>query len=392
MKQKPMNNTSDGNLEVIESERDLEDFAPLVVELPLPLNDEGYPELPEGAHFSFRAKNININLYRGVWETGDDYLKDMDVMKNQVKQEYDVDGDGDMEQMYLFKIGEGHLEKNLDQDEINDYFGKSRSANFIFEGYKTSPASCVENPQDCYLELALMKGGETLGLHKIYMQLYDVKQYYDHYSVGEGWGGDNRLVSSHYSVHENSYKYININEGKDEGYQNEYIMFVHGWRMKNSERVSFGETAFKRLYRSGYKGRFGLYSWPTGWFDLPAHEYNLFIRAAIAALHAQNYGDSEVIARAAGGLLSNLLTNIGAENRLHIFAHSMGNVVVSEALRNANGIELVNHYIASQAAEVASAYNPYSDWMDYQSFGATAEGVEAAWRSLNVGSGIIATE
>ena len=64
------NTTPDtNNFGKIESERDLEDFSPLLVQLPLNHGKDGFLELPEGTRVSFRANNININLFRGVWDS-----------------------------------------------------------------------------------------------------------------------------------------------------------------------------------------------------------------------------------------------------------------------------------------------------------------------------------
>ncbi len=372
------NNTSDDNhFGRIETERDLEDFSPLLVQLPLNYGEEGFLDLPEGANISFKAHNISINLFRGVWEEGTDYLTDENKMKNQVKAMFDTDGDGDDDAMYLFKVGVGQEEYKLDQDKLDDYFGKERVGRFIFESYAASPESCIETPEDCYLEIALVKEDEILGSKKVYMQFHDVKHYYDHYSVGtdEAQDGDHPLFSSATNLHESdmSHTYINLyqngeNGAKqlDEEFKDEYIMMVHGWRMQFPERVSFAETAFKRLYWSGYRGRYGFYSWPTGWFDKPANEYNPLVLATVYLPgNEQNYGSSEVVARAAGAKLTNLLATLDSGKNVHIFAHSMGNVVVSEALRVANGSKIVDHYIASQAAEVGSSYSPLQPFIEH---------------------------
>ena len=59
-----------GNRSRIETERDLEDFQPLLVSLPLETNEEGIPQLGvpgsrDSKRVFFRASGVNINLYRG---------------------------------------------------------------------------------------------------------------------------------------------------------------------------------------------------------------------------------------------------------------------------------------------------------------------------------------
>ncbi len=138
---------------------------------------------------------------------------------------------------------------------------------------------------------------------------------------------------------------------------NEYILFVHGWRMKPWERRAFAETAAKRLYQLGYRGKFGFFSWPTEWVNL-----DVWYAAIVNALaDPDHYDRAEVVARTAGhGPLARLLLNLRGKygaSHVHVFAHSMGNVVVSEALRSLPGNDpVVAQYVACQSAEVASAY------------------------------------
>jgi len=274
--------------------------------------------------------------------------------------------------------------------KVSDAFGQDRLGRFIFESYAPSPAICVDEPQSCYLEIALVKDDEDIASKRVYMQFYDVKHYYDHYTVGRGMDGV--FNASAESVNASDYPYLNVSEHVDEGFEDEYIVMVHGWRMQYPERVSFAETAFKRLYWSGYRGRFGLYSWPTLWFDKPAHLYSNLDLLPYLLGNEQNYGDSEVIARAAGTKLGNLLADLNNLGKtLHVFAHSMGNVVVSEALRNANGVRLMKHYIATQAAEAGSSYSPREAFMNHElvSFAGpgclagSEQGPEGAWRCYN---------
>jgi len=398
-------NTSPNNLSRIESERDLEDFQPLLISLPLETDLKGIPQLPENATFSLRANNLSINLFRGLWNQGNDYLTDQTVMRNQVRVAFDFNGDGSVlsdEFIYAFPLNStiaAQAEKVLNQQDIDRFFSQGKQAKFIFEGVESSPLICVTTPQDCYLELAIKRGSQVLSSQRIYMQLYDVKHFYDHYTVGIGQAQNGATVAATATnLHTTTlpHQYINIHSGLDQGFEDDYIMFVHGWRLPFSERIHFAETSFKRLYLSGYRGRFGTYTWPTGFFELPAHVYPDNRRGMFELYYSfirgneQNYGDSEVVARMASVPLTNLLNTLNSTNRVNIFAHSMGNVVVSEALRNAGGTQIVANYIASQAAEVAGAYNQDSNWMEYSFDGdiraQTASEFEEAWRDNNVDS------
>jgi len=125
--------------------------------------------------------------------------------------------------------------------------------------------------------------------------------------------------------------------------------------MKKWERIAFAETALKRLYWEGYKGKFGLFSWPTDWFDIAVQNDPDYIALF---KNTQNYNRSEALARRTSRPLRDLLVNTLGSN-VRVLAHSMGNVVVSEALRGYQEPgPLMNTYIASQAAEAADGYNP----------------------------------
>jgi hypothetical protein len=131
--------------------------------------------------------------------------------------------------------------------------------------------------------------------------------------------------------------------------------------MQPWERRAFAETSFKRLFWLGYNGRFGLFSWPTEFverWDWPA---------GLGVLKdPNNYNRSEVQAWKSGKELQKLLKNLSSESKysgnIKVFAHSMGNIVVSEALKELSKVSgskgTISHYAACQAASVAHAYNP----------------------------------
>jgi hypothetical protein len=121
------------------------------------------------------------------------------------------------------------------------------------------------------------------------------------------------------------------------------------------EKEQFADTSFKRLYWTGYRGTMGALKWPTGWFNKPAHIYGA--TAAFFALpNSQNYGGSESVARRVGVELADWLGDLNGYSNYHVFAHSMGNVVISEALRHSNG-RVLTSYVATEAAEVSGSYD-----------------------------------
>ena len=118
--------------------------------------------------------------------------------------------------------------------------------------------------------------------------------------------------------------------------------------MPTWEKDRFAETAFKRLYWQGYQGRFGSFRWPCNY-------YPNFLSYANTA----NYDGSEQAAWESGQPLETFLAGLNNKypGKVYVMAHSMGNVVTGEALRLAGASNIVNTYVASQAAVSARAYD-----------------------------------
>ena len=129
--------------------------------------------------------------------------------------------------------------------------------------------------------------------------------------------------------------------------EKDFVLFVHGWNMDKPEKRAFAETAYKRLWQLGYMGRFGAYFWPT------------FYEGGI---DPRNYNGSEHRAWASSDALLGLLQQLNQKypGRVNIVAHSMGNVVTSEALRKASNV-VARNYVASQAALPADVFKLNQD-------------------------------
>jgi hypothetical protein len=209
------------------------------------------------------------------------------------------------------------------------------------------------------------------------LDLHDVKDFYLQATAGSA-DNDPTLPSSQKASFNATYSVaditpqtpnvsLNIYKGLDteENLKKDFVMFVHGLRMRDYEITSFIETGFKRLYWSGYKGAYGGFSWPTGWFYLPAHEYARSEKLPKLLPNLENYNTSEAVARRVGSKFATWFNGLNTTyGNTHLIAHSMGNVVVSEALRayaqqNPN-TNLVASYTAGEAAVVAGAYDQNS--------------------------------
>jgi hypothetical protein len=113
------------------------------------------------------------------------------------------------------------------------------------------------------------------------------------------------------------------------------------------------------LWWQGYKGRFGLFSWPcTNRFD----ETSTLGKIVEGISDGTHFDRGEWSAWRSGTPLRQLLQSLngGYGGQLYTFSHSMGGIVISEALRlqsDMGGGQIANVYVASQAALSAHLYD-----------------------------------
>jgi hypothetical protein len=135
--------------------------------------------------------------------------------------------------------------------------------------------------------------------------------------------------------------------------EKDYIMFVHGWNMPPWEKETFGSTMFKRMWHQGYKGRFGMFRWPT-FYGFQGDFLDLTV-------DADHFNASELRAWNSASRLKALIENrasVFGSDKIRLYGHSMGNVVCGEALRQfgPSGAP-VHSYIAAQAAIPSHVYD-----------------------------------
>jgi len=131
------------------------------------------------------------------------------------------------------------------------------------------------------------------------------------------------------------------------------IAFVHGWNMSPDGSRNYAETMFKRLWHRGYKGRFAYFRWNTDWSS--SWQWLPVGGSAIDAYLAEyNNSEFEAWTQGAPALKTFVEHELPANHTINIAAHSMGNIVTSEALRL--GLA-VNNYALMQAAVPAACYD-----------------------------------
>lgn len=216
-----------------------------------------------------------------------------------------------------------------------DLLSDSMFTSLLFEGFNAGQGA---------LTLQLKKGEQIIADAKGYLDLRPITQLYDHYTVGDTETMDWNQIPLTDTQIQSAVANPHSPENPD------YVLFVHGWRMLTNERRSYAETAYKRMFWQGYNGGFGLFSWPTEYTSNPE-------------VDQENYDRSERKAYWSGWGLHGALEQLNQQypGKVDVFAHSMGNIVVSEALRieatSQSPERIVDVYVASQAASVAHAYD-----------------------------------
>jgi hypothetical protein len=183
--------------------------------------------------------------------------------------------------------------------------------------------------------------GNVLGGAGVYIQLQDIKQMYERWTVGDAPSlapsNTAYLAQDDFTPGQSTTPF---QYGPSTDTNTPYILFVHGWNMESWKKDRFAETMFKRLYWQGYQGRFGSFRWPcaSGILTFDDSEFNAWKSAA--PLHA-------------------FLTNLNTlyPNQVYVMSHSQGAIVCGEALRLAGTNQLVNTYIAAQGAIASHDYD-----------------------------------
>lgn len=251
---------------------------------------------------------------------------------------------------------------------------------FLFEG-------AGEGTGQLTLVILDANGNELGTGPSVYLDLKDIKELYERWTVGDGNGGTpasiagistDRLPSGVQGL-----QYSSGSPGLSvpgDPNQNAYILFVHGWNLPPWEKDAFAETALKRLYWQGYKGKFGTFEWPTTYVSSAYESFAPVLEIAI-------YDDGEYSAWQSAVPLRQLLGTLHGSygSSVYLLAHSMGNVVAGEALRLAGQSgagQLVNTYVASQAAVPANCYDPTltgTDLLDFSSVNVNGVSIPGAY-------------
>jgi hypothetical protein len=305
--------------------RDLEDFTRLWV---CGMTSNLLAALPSGSTVTLswgdvgspNPSNPTIDLFQAADANGGiGYLTNETVAMEQTNV---------FQNLYIGRLGPGQsLQLNADTF-ANDWAGNY----FVWCGVSNGTGG---------LRLTIADGsGNVLAQNTAYIQIEDIKNMYERWTVGDNPNlvpTTNAVLSTEGLPDGSSaFQYASPIDTNTP-----YILLVHGYNLAPWEKDRFAETEYKRLYWQGYQGRFGAFNWPT-------------------ATHFIEFGASESQSWLSAQGLLNKLTDLNMEYPGHVYltVHSLGNVAAGEALRLAGTNQVVNTYVAMQAAVSAHTYDP----------------------------------
>jgi hypothetical protein len=229
------------------------------------------------------------------------------------------------ELLYVARLGPG----DSMEGSVTNFLGLQR---LIWCGVKTGAGK---------LTLTFRQGSNTIAETSAYIELKDIKDMYERWSVGDNPNVPPITAPYHPAdglpTNSPPFKYAPAADTNTP-----YMLLVHDYDLPTWKKDAYAETAFKRLYWQGYQGRFGLFRWPG------------------VTNTARPLDDSEFNAwRSSAGLL-NLLTSLNAQypGKVYLMAHGYGAIAAGEALHLAGTNNVVNTYIAMQGAIPSGAYSP----------------------------------
>lgn len=345
------NGKKDWENNYIVSRRDLEDFARLHIYTTGFNEAIRHGDLCLGLKWEIVTGTPAVKLYKQVeMDGGSQYLTDEAVAQQQVNADYAIVDIRDIAlqpQNATRVLVEGSDLFVLPASLFSGLTETASKTYLLFEGCK---------PGRGQLKIVILKKEGTNYTEigegpSLWIELNKIGDMYEHWSVGNGNGSMPDAVAGRVASETGSPTAFSYDRNSLEG--NKYILFVHGWNMEKWEKERYAETAYKRLYWQGYKGRFGLFSWPTT---------NGFSNVMNAILDSTNFDRGEFSAWRSAEPLRRLLQTLSSAygGELYIFSHSMGGIVASEALRlqsDANGGSIAKVYVASQTALSVHTYD-----------------------------------
>jgi hypothetical protein len=252
-----------------------------------------------------------VNIFEAV-DCSMKYLQDSDFAEDQIEKERLVTVDAAHEALIESRYISAGTENSC----------------FILEGKRTGKGD---------LTLLVKKNGIVVSAETVELDLRPIGEFYEKYTVSLSSSGEVNPMS----VRSDSATY--------EAEADEYVLFVHGYNVPEYTTDRWAETTFKRLWWLGYKGHLGAFRWPE-------------VEGTVCAIDDPRdfscYNKSDFRAWNSARALRYLLPELDSRfpGQVRILAHSQGNIVTGEALRQLD-VPLSLRYIAAQAAVSARTYD-----------------------------------
>ena len=345
----------------VDGVRDLIDFFPVALDI------KSLVELFPANVYSYRLKsadeNLNVVFPDLSVATVENYLTDVDTARRLAEaptKQLRASGE------FLATLGEvlsGRTQTKLDE-LIGAAATQDTSPVILLEGVKPSTAPLVLEIKDqtgnqvftTSLKLSL-DGVEQMFRHKNLIGVLSSQksdyQLKGHDPVPSDKGMPDRLTKNGFDNPERFAGFDADNDGNN-------FIHVHGYNINDQGARGEQSEAFKRLYWSGSKARFwGItwYSWESQWPLLErTPNYHVNVR------HAFN-----------SGRLLKEFVNQNVAGDVTVFAHSLGNMMVSAAIEE--GMSVAN-YLMVNAAVAEEAFTPQEAYD-----GGTGYESNTPWRS-----------
>jgi hypothetical protein len=290
--------------------RDLENFFRLWV--------CGVPSLPasQGYSVTLTCNEISgspaINLYTDEGDGGISYLTNSTVAESLVNQQEL----GIVSPYYTYNFPPDFF------DGSNKYF--------MFEGAGIGEGQFT---------LTISQNGNVVAQTSAYIDLHDIKDYFEQDVIQDSMSGAKSNWMSYVEM-------VQPATASILGGDSNLIVLVHGINVQPWDCVDDAGTVCKRLYWAGFQGKFAEVEWPC---NLLTPFPSPFSPAVFNDSELQGYKASTALTTCLNGLKTRF-----PNYRLNILAHSQGNAVVSEAIKNGAPFDT---YILTQGAMPDSAYD-----------------------------------
>ncbi|MDD5009649.1 MAG: alpha/beta hydrolase, partial [Syntrophorhabdaceae bacterium] len=274
--------------------RDLEDFMPFNITIP------NIKEWTNNQNVKFYLKAEGQGKIRVFKRINDAYLAELRYSMKQFieKMKFTLTSDSD-------KKGEGQLLDPSWFDSNDNFYG-------IFEGVEKGSLKLTLE-----VELGMDDSKKKVVLDEAVITLKDVRDMYRFVNVRKGPTISNT---------DNKLRYRNINIEKPDMFMldpSSIYIFIHGASTPESDAVTWSNTVYKRLYRTGYRGGFIGFSWDT------KERLGFFLPKLI-------FDNQWVRSFQTGQVLADVIDDTKNEfscAKINLIAHSLGGNLTSYALR-----------------------------------------------------------